>query len=291
MAYNQSQALERPIRKEAPRAARSDRTPERQVSLILGPRPETQQALLGPPIAFGYPLPPRNASFSSSNNPQKFMCYVDGCYEIRPHEHKDEGVFFDSFQQFLEDHNFRTFLDSINNNRAEFSHQASQIDNTVFLPVHRLNQYDPGTADTGLLNYQNESLEAFSAHLDRNDETEQEFIVDERTGCHFSLFRVGAPFPEPDQAGRNHPQIMYAGPAKPEQCTSPTCPIREVHGVGLYVHDGQWGLWPNETFGISNPPDHIWAAHARSLGNRASPEDLDMIQQFVIHHDRPYPGA
>ena len=61
---------------------------------------------------------------------------------------------------------------------------------------------------------------------------------------------------------------------------SPTYPVRGVHGVhgiSLYVHDNQWGLWPNDTFGISNPLDHIGAAYACSLGDRTSPEDLEML--------------
>ena len=178
MAYNQPSIPERPIVVDSPRAPEAYQTPEHQVYANQDPRkskpnpkrrPETQQGLLSP-TGFGHPLPLGNASFLMSDNRQNFRCHIGGCCEIRPHEHKDDGMFFQSSQEPLEEGGFRTFLDSINNNNAEFSRQASQIDNAVLPPAKHENSHDlpsaPGMPPSQRLNEDNNSRDRFSAQVE-----------------------------------------------------------------------------------------------------------------------------
>lgn len=216
-----------------------------------------------------------------------------------PHEHYEVSSFSNTEQPFISHDDFQALLDSINKENASDARQASDHDNGAILDhFYRTNMRNASPASTNRhADFPNirggYPLDALLRYLEDlkgrgNNYQSQGGTPGEVTFPYLGVFRVDRPFPEPEQPHQHAPQIVYAEHARPDRCVSPTCPVHEVHGVGLYVHNSEWGIWPNVTFGISNPPDYIWAAEARRLANRASPEDIENVRQFVIHHDRPY---
>ena len=217
-----------------------------------------------------------------------------------PHEHNEETVFSSCEELLTRQDEITAPLASVSYDSAGITQQASRKDKEPILAYFdRENKQNippaPEMRHAEHLNIQDTNmLEAFSTHpgvTGAEQDHDQGTVTDKTIGSHSSVHRAGEPFFTAEQPRPNAHQIKAAEPARPEQCISPTCPVRDIHGIGFYVHNSQWGLWPNETFGISNPPDHIWEAYGRWLANRASPEDIEMIRQFVIHHDRPYTGG
>lgn len=66
-------------------------------------------------------------------------------------------------------------------------------------------------------------------------------------------------------------------------CEEPTCPVREVHAAGIYLHDGVLGP-QSEWFGNSCPPPEIWDAVKRMLAGAAGFEELLKVRRFRRYH-------
>ncbi len=301
---------ERPIRAQTPGAPKMPRTPCPQVAVehdpysetpTPDPRAEPQQGLSSS-MGFGPPLPLVDPSLSSQSDQQRSTCPRDGCYETSLDTHEVVSDPSSPQQLFIGYDEFRDFLESTNEKNARGTRPAPEYHDVALLELfdHENAQNLPSAPNAQHVeipdNEDGYPLEALSEYLQEFNKREQENhgqqgMQDSIKGPYLGVFPVDMPFPEPEQPGPHSRHIMCTGPARPDRCISPTCPIHEAHGVGLYVHNSEWGIWPNEIFGISNPPDFIWAADARRLANRASPEDIEMVRQFLIHHDRPYPGA
>lgn len=306
MAAEPPRTPDRPIRAQTPGAPKAPQTTRCRIAAGSAPynssaSPEPQQASLSS-IDFGLPLPSINTPFQTSKDQEGFTGFSDGFYGTMPQEHNNESFFSNSQELFIKEDDFRALLESANEESAGNAQQAFQPDE-VALPDYADHEDTPDPPPAPRLR-QAESpniqahnwLETLPAYLDGNTDMEQgpqnqEGMTDEMMGSGFSVSRAHRHTIEPVQPCPNVRQIIYAGPARVGRCTSSTCPVREAHGVGLYVHNSKWSLWPTSTFGISNPPPHIWAAEARRLAKDESPEDMEMIHQFVMHHDRPYPGA
>lgn len=310
MANDPPRTPERPIRPQTAGPPKAPRTPSLQSAGNHDPysKTPTPEARLNPhgesslPVDFGPLLPPLDPSLAGRSDQQRPTCSRDGCYEAMPHEHYEVGHFSNSEQPFKNHDEFQALLDSIDKESASGTRQALDHDNGAILDhSHRTDIRNASPASkmrhVEFPNMQDGyPLEALLRYLDdmkgfENNYQGQGGTPGEVTGPYLSVFNVDRPFPEPEQSHEHASQIVYAEPARPDRCISPTCPVHEVHSVGLYVHNSEWGIWPNVTFGISNPPDFIWAAEARRLANRASPEDIEKVRQFVIHHDRPYPSS
>ena len=306
MADEPPRTPDRPIRAQTPGAPKAPQKTSRRTAAGSAPysssaSPKPQQASLSS-LDFGPPLPSIHTPFPTSRDQEGFTSFFDGFHGTMPQEHNNESVFSSPQELFMKEDDFRALLESTNEESAGNAQQAFQPDGVALIdyadhdntqdppPVPRLPQAESP-------NIQNRNwLEPLPAFLDGSTGMEQGLqnqkgMTDEMRGSQFSVFRADRHTVEPVHPYPNVRQIKYVGPARVAQCTSSTCPVREAHGVGLYVHNSKWGLWPTLTFGISNPPPHIWAAEARRLAKDESPEDMEMIHQFIMHHDRPYPGA
>jgi len=307
MANDPPQTPERLIRPQTPGAPKTSKTPGLQYAVNYDPHSKTPtpEPRLEPheesslSVDFSPPVPPLDPSLVGRSDQQRCTCPRSGCYETMPHEPYEVSDISNSEQPSTSYDEFQALLDSINQESANDARQASDHDNGAILDlVHRTNMRNASPDPTRRhaefpIMQDGHPLEVLISCL---EEVKGKYQDQDRTQCkmagsHLGVFRVDRPFPEPEQPHQHVPQIVYAEPARPDRCISPTCPVHELHGVGLYVHNSEWGVWPNITFGIANPPDYIWAAEARRLANRASPEDIEMVRQFVIHHDHPYPSA
>ena len=69
-------------------------------------------------------------------------------------------------------------------------------------------------------------------------------------------------------------------------CLSPSCPLYPTpHRQGVYLHGGQ-SPKNHTTFGWSNPPPKIWAAHQKNRYDEATEAELELIADFRAHHDQ-----
>ena len=69
-------------------------------------------------------------------------------------------------------------------------------------------------------------------------------------------------------------------------CLSPSCPLYPTpHQQGTYLHGGQ-SPRNHTTFGWSNPPPEIWAAHQKNRHDEATEAELELIANFRAHHDQ-----
>ena len=264
-------------------------------------------------IDFGPPMAAIDPALLGSERRQRFMCPRDGCYDHVSHEHNEVTNYAAFRYTFVAADEFRGLLGSQGDGESTGGSRKNVQHGSLAL-VDLLKNAD--SRDTPLAwEFRHAELpmvqdgnlrEASPAHQEDSDNDSGSIVqeynnlintTNEITRSSSGIFQVDRPvrvdklLESPGYVSPYVPPILYGGPARPEQCTSHTCPVREIHGVGLYVHDSQWGTWPNDTFGISNPPDYVWAAQARIALSYASQEDIEMVWQFVMHHDRPYPGA
>ena len=320
MADDLLRTLERQMRAQMPEAPNPSQTLGRRYATkraleistpsqkprIAPYRPSISKTNLGPPSIS------LDTALLRPRGPQEFPDSRNGCDNGMPHEQNEivkplKSEYMHEGADELQSLTGSLEIDQIAE-RAPPNHQYS---NTALLGLFRYVD-SGGASNPRKLEHAELSIlskinlhQAASAHQDSSDGTddiEKEYgdlvrTTKEITRSSLSFFQVDMParmdryshIPEPVSP---LPRILtYGEPARPEQCMSPTCPVDEIHGVGLYVHQSRWGTRPHEVFGISNPPDYIWAAQARIALNYASTEDKEMVRQFVAHHDRPYPGA
>lgn len=307
MANDPPQTPERLTRPQTPGAPKTSKTPgllyavnHDSHSKTPTPKPRLDPHQESPlSVDFSPPVPPLDPSLVVRSDQQGCTYLRGGCYEMTPHEHYEFSDISTSEQPSTSYDEFQALPDSINRESANDTRQALDHNNGAMLdPVHHNNTRNTSPDPTRrnaefLVTQDGHPLEAVISCLEeeKGNHKDQNNTHRKMASAHLGVFRVGRLFPEPEQPHQHVPQIVYAEPARPDRCISPACPVHELHGVGLYVHNSEWGVWPNITFGIANPPDYIWAAEARRLANRASPEDIEMVRQFVIHHDRPYPST